>query len=140
MEILALSVLSVNFKLHLCLFYCPPSSTSAIKFCHLRTYLRPIDAGHLSNVVFLGDFSINFDNHSHPLYSNLCSITSLFSLTHAVVGPTHVHHDGSTSTVDLGFVPDTSLVNSCNCPTLTIMESLWNLIGSLKKLQRLRAG
>ena len=25
-----------------------------------------------------------------------------------------MHHDGSTSTIDLVFVPDTSLVNSCN--------------------------
>jgi len=47
----------------------------------------------------------------HPLYSSLCSI---FSLTQVVAGPTHVHHDGSTSTIDLVFVPDPSLVNSCN--------------------------
>jgi len=54
----------------------------------------------------LGDFSVHFDNHSHPLYSNLSSISSLFSLTQVVVGPTQVHHDGSTSTIDLVFVPD----------------------------------
>ena len=37
-----------------------------------------------------------------------------YSLTQVVVGPTHVHHDSSTSTIDLAFVPDPSLVNSCN--------------------------
>jgi len=78
------------------------------------TYLQPIDAGHLSNFTFLGDFNINIGNHSHPLYSNLCSITSLFILTQVVVGPRHVHHDGSTYIIDLVFVPDTSLVNSCS--------------------------
>ena len=52
LEILALSVLSVNFKLHLCLFYCPPSSTSAIKFCHLRTYRQPVDAGIFQMLCF----------------------------------------------------------------------------------------
>jgi len=31
-----------------------------------------------------------------------------------VVGPTRVHHDGSTSEIDLVIVPDPSLVNSCN--------------------------
>ena len=66
--------------------------------------------------LILGDFNIpvNFDNHSHPLYSNLCSISSLFSLSQVAVGPTNVPHDCSTSTIDLVFVPDTSLVNSCS--------------------------
>ena len=77
---------------------------------NLCTYLQSIVAGHLSNLCFLGDFN----SCSHPLYSNLCSITLLFSLTQVVVGPTHVHHDGSTSTIDLVFVPDTSLVNNCS--------------------------
>ncbi len=58
LEVLTLSILSVNFKLHLCLFYPPPSSTCAI-FDNLCTYLQSIDAGHLSNFVFLGDFNIN---------------------------------------------------------------------------------
>jgi len=48
------------------------------------------------------------------LNNNLCSITSLYSLIHVVAGPSHVHHDGSTSTIDLVIVPDPSLVNSCN--------------------------
>ncbi len=65
--------------------------------------------------MLLGDFNIlNFDNPSHPLYSNVCSITSLYCLTQVVVGPTHVHHDGSTSTIDLVFVRNPSMVNSCN--------------------------
>ena len=71
----------------------------------------------------------------HPLYSSLCSI---FSLTQVVAGPTHVHHDGSTSTIDLVFVPDPSLVNSCNTiPPLSnsdhdgiVMELIHTLIGT----------
>jgi len=31
-----------------------------------------------------------------------------------VVSPTHVHHDGSTSIIDVVIVSDPSLVNSCN--------------------------
>jgi len=37
-----------------------------------------------------------------------------YSLSQVVVGHTHVPHDGSTSTIDQAFVPDPSLVNSCN--------------------------
>ncbi len=94
LEVVTLFVLSVNFKLHVCLFYRPPSSACAI-FEYLCTYPQSIDAGPLSNFVFLGDFNVNYDNPSHPLYSNLCSITSLYCLTQVVAGPTHVHHDGS---------------------------------------------
>ena len=60
------------------------------------------------------EFNINFDNHSHPLYFNINFVLNylLFSLTQVVVGPTHVHHDSSISTIDLVFAPDTFLVNS----------------------------
>jgi len=66
------------------------------------------------------------------LYSLYSSIISLYAL---VGGPTHVHHGGSTSTIDLVFVPDPSLMTAAqlflHCPAQTIMESLWKLTGSL---------
>ena len=43
LEIITLSVLSVNFKLHLHFIYCPSSSVCDI-FDNLCTYLQSIDA------------------------------------------------------------------------------------------------
>jgi len=87
--------------------------------------------------VFLGDFKVSFNNHSHLLYSNfVLNYLIVQDLTQVMVGPRNAHHDGSTYTIDLVFVPDPSLVNSCKTiPPLSnsdLMESLWNLIGSLK--------
>lgn len=46
LELLALSILCVNFKVHLCLFYRPPSSNALI-FDTLLNYLESINAGQL---------------------------------------------------------------------------------------------
>ena len=112
LEIITLSVLSVNFKLHLHLFTVP----QVLYVIFLIIFVLTFSLLMLVISLILGDFNIpvNFDNHSHPLYSNLCSISSLFSLSQVAVGPTNVPHDCSTSTIDLVFVPDTSLVNSCS--------------------------
>ena len=144
LEILTLSALSVNFKLlHPRFILLSPKSTCAI-FDNLCTNLQPVDAGHLSIFVFLGDFNINFDNLLHPLYSKLCSTTSSFSLTQVVVGPTLVHHDDSTCTIDLVFVPDTSLVNSCSTIPPLSNSAHHGIVMELnrkpKNLQSLRAG
>ena len=50
---------------------------------------------------------------SHPMYSNLCSIASLFCLTQVVSGPTHKHHNGSTSTIDLIFLSEPTSLQIC---------------------------
>jgi len=64
--------------------------------------------------VFLGDFKVHFSNHSHLLYSNfVLNYLIVQDLTQVMVGPRNAHHDGSTYTMDLVFVPDLSLVNSC---------------------------
>ena len=104
LEALTLCNFCNNFKVHLCLFYRPPSSASIV-FDNFCTYLDSIQAGRLSNFVLLGDFNVNYDNMSHPLYFNLCSIASLYCLTQVVTGPTHEHHNGYTSTIDLVFLP-----------------------------------
>ena len=59
-------------------------------------------------------FNFNFDNPCHPMYSNLCTITTLYCLSQSVTGPTHVHHDSSESTIDLVFVSEPSLLNTCD--------------------------
>ena len=134
LELLPLSLSSHNFKLHLCLFYRPPSSPSTI-FDTLFTYFQSIDAGHFSNFIFVGDFNVNFDNPSHPLYSNLCNVMSLFSLSQSVVGPTHVQNNTS-STIDLVFVSNPSLVSECSTiPPLSNSDHLGILLDLKKKLK-----
>ena len=95
------------------LFYRPPSSTSFI-FDTLSSYLDSIDICNLNNLILLGDFNVNIDNPHHPMYTNLCSITTLYCLHHKVTGPTHVHHDGTKSTIDLVFVSEPSLMDACD--------------------------
>ena len=63
--------------------------------------------------LFLGDFNVNFDNPCHPMYSNLCTITTLYALHQVVTEPTHIHHDGSECTIELVFVSEPSLLNTC---------------------------
>ena len=112
LELLALSILCINFKVHLCLFYRPPSSNALI-FDDLLNYLESINAGQLSNFILLGDFNVNNVNTSNPMYYNLCTLPSLYCLTQAVTGPTNEHHDGSTSTIDLVFMSEPSTLQSC---------------------------
>ena len=67
LEVLTLSVLFDNYKIYLCLFYRPPSSASSI-FDTLFSYLECIDTCKLNNFVLLGDFNVNYDNSSHPVF------------------------------------------------------------------------
>ena len=50
---------------------------------------------------------------SHPLYSTLQSVVSLYSLSQHITGPTHVQQDGSSSTIDLLFTNEELLVHKC---------------------------
>jgi endonuclease/exonuclease/phosphatase family metal-dependent hydrolase len=93
-------------------FYRPPNSHSSI-FDTLFSYLDSINVRTRNNFVLLGDFNVNFDNPYHPMFCHLCTITNLYCLNQSVAEPTHVHHDGSESTIDLVFVSDPSLLNSC---------------------------
>ena len=60
-----------------------------------------------------GDFNVNFVNPSHPLYSKLCNIMSTYCLTQIVTECTHVHHNGSTSIIDLVFLSNPASLLSC---------------------------
>ena len=112
LELMSLSVNVHHKPFHVCLFYRPPSADVHI-FDHLCSYLQSIDAIHFSNFVCLGDFNVNFDDVSHPLFFNLFNFSSMFCLSQIVTGPSHSHHNGSTSTIDLVFVSDSTNVHSC---------------------------
>ena len=117
-----------NFKIHLCLFYRPPSSTQFI--CDtLFSYLESIGACYFS------DFNINYDNPSHPMFSNLCTISSLYCLTQVVTGPTHVHHDDSKSTIDLVFVSEPSSLNRCDTVAPLSNSDHWGILIDFSKKQ-----
>ena len=114
-------------------FYRPPSSTFSI-FDTFYSYLEAINACQLNNFVLLGDFNVNFDNPSHPMYSNLCIFTTLYCLNQVVSGPTHVHHHGSKSTINLVFVSESSLLNRCDTvPPLSNSDHYGILIELSKK-------
>ena len=112
LELLTLSVRFNNFKVNLCLFYRPPSSGTYI-FDSLVSYFESICVGSLSNFIFLGDFNVNFTDMSHPLHHTLQSIMTLYSMSQHVSSPTHTHHSGSNSTIDLLFTSEDSLLHKC---------------------------
>ena len=72
-----------------------------------------ICANNFHNFILLGDFNVNFDNVSHPLYSDLCDLSTMLNMYQVVVGPTHTHHNGLHSTIDLVFVSNHIKVGSC---------------------------
>ena len=112
LELMSFSVNVNNTVLHVCVFYRPPSSDMFIFDC-LCSYFQSLDVIHFSNFVCLGDFNVNIDNVTHPLFSNLFNFSSMFGLSRTVTGPTHSYHNGSVSTIDLVFVPDTTSVHKC---------------------------
>ena len=79
-------------------------------------------------------FLVNFDNPYHPMFSNLYTIINLYCLDQSVVGPTHVHHDGTDSTIDLVFLSEPSLLNSCDTvPLLSNSDHMGVLIDLSQK-------
>ena len=77
LDILTLSVLFNSFKVYLCIFFRPPSSSSS-NFDNLFSYLDFIKVCSRNNFVLSGDFNVNFDNPCHPMYSSLCNLTTLY--------------------------------------------------------------
>ena len=82
-------------------FYRPPSADVHI-FDHLCSYLQSIDAIHFPILFVLV-----------TLMSILMMLLFLYGLSQIVTGPTHSHHSGSMSTIDLMFVSDNTNVHSC---------------------------
>ena len=112
LELISLSIHSDKVQFRICIFYRPPNSTRYI-FDTLCSYLVSICANNFHNFVLLGDFNVNFDDVSHPLYSDLCDLSTMLNMSQVVVGPTHIHHHGSCSTIDLVFISNHIKVSSC---------------------------
>ena len=92
-----------------------------------------MDIYKLKNFVLLGDFNVNYDNPSHPMFSNLCTISNLYCLNQVVSEPTHEHHDGSRSTIDLVFVSEPSLLNQCDTISPLSNSDHWGILMDLSK-------
>ena len=77
LEFLLFSVFHPQFsyKVHIGLFYRPPSSLS-VSMDLLYNTLQDANICCFSNFVLLGDFNINYNNHSHSYFNQLCNLTA----------------------------------------------------------------
>ena len=97
LEFMLLSIVHLNFsyKVHIGLFYHPPNSPpNTLDLLH--TCLQDININTFSNVLLWGDFNVNVNNSSHPLFSDLCNILHSFSLVQVVPEDTHTSPSGNT--------------------------------------------
>ncbi len=101
--IISVSNHASSCKYHVGLFYRPPSS-GVQSLESLYSYLGSLDSSYFSNFVLVGDFNIDFYNHSHFLYSRLTGILHSFSLHQVVEDHTHISPTGNTSLIDLALV------------------------------------
>ena len=62
----------------------------------------------------LGDFNVDFNNCNHPFYPHLTSISQYFVLKQVMTGHTHESPSGSKSLIDLVFMSNPSVLESCN--------------------------
>ena len=99
-------------KLHLALFYRPPSSSCSI-FDDLQLCLEELSAITLHHFVLLGDFNVDYLKPSHPLFTHLHSIATYFFLEQVVSSPTHFSHTGNPSLIDLVFISCPDKLLSC---------------------------
>ena len=111
LELLTVVVNKESTRACISLFYRPPSSSAHI-LDTLCTYLESLSVPQFSNFVLLGDFNINFCTQSNStLFTKL---ESFFALQQVVTEPTHVHHNGTSSLIDLVFVSNLALFRSCH--------------------------
>ena len=111
-ELLAVSISINRHNICLSVAYRPPSSPAHFfdvffeAICELHTY-------KYSNVIFVGDFNVNFFNvHSLYFYKLQC-IMSSFLFSQMVQVPTHINPSGFDSLLDLVLVSDSDRVSSC---------------------------
>ena len=94
------------------LFYHPPSSSVEVLYS-LHSYLESINIPQFSSFVLIGDFNINFLDRTHPSFSSLCSILSIFGLTQVVDDQTHIHQGNCHSLIDLVLMSAPLSLSSC---------------------------
>lgn len=114
LELLSIVISNGSCKVCISLFYRPPSSSPLI-LDSLCTYIESLNIHQYSNYILLGDFNVNFFSHDNSiLFCKLKSLSNLFSVQQIVTEPTHIHHNGSASLIDLIFVSNNVLTNFCN--------------------------
>ena len=94
-------------------FYRPPSSLASVLDDFAHALIETIDIHQNANVVVVGDFNIDVSSTSHPLNHKLSCMMSTYALSQMVSGHTRVHHSGTSSTIDLLFTSNPSLINDC---------------------------
>ena len=105
LELLSVVIQHNTIPTRICVsvFYRPPSSPASV-LDELCTYFETIDITQFANIVVVGDFNIDMSTSSHPLYHKLSTMMSTYSLSQVVSDYTHVHHNGTSSTIDLAIV------------------------------------
>ena len=113
-ELLSIVIQHNSMPARVCLsvFYRSPSSAPETLDV-VCDYFNSIDSAQYTNFVFIGDFNIDMSTCSHPQFHKLNNIMSTYNLSQMVTEHTHVHHNGTKSTIDLLFVSDPHLVRSC---------------------------
>ena len=119
-------VLSDSFSGKFCisLFNCPPSHPVCI-FENLCTTLQMLDPASFSSFILLGDFSVNFLNTEHSLFSYVSDVLYSFSLTQVVPSHSHVSPNGNVSLIDLALLSDIKYLQFCTTvPPLSTSDHL----------------
>ena len=115
LELLIISISPQNSSCKVCvsLFYRPPSSNLEF-FDNLCLVLQSLNPSVYNSFVLLGDFNVNYFCTHSLLYKRLSDCLSPFSLCQVVSSATHRSSRGTTSLIDLAFVPNLSQVSSCS--------------------------
>ena len=109
-------------------FYRPPNFLATV-LDDLCTYFVTVDMTQFANFIVVGDFNTDMSSCSHPLFYKLSSAMSTHSLFQMVSDYTHVHHNGSTSTIDLLFTSNPQIISDCSTiPPLSNSDHLGLLI------------
>ena len=132
LEVLTLILQHNNVPTRLCVtvIYRPPSSAPSL-MDDLAEYLESINSAQFKNYIVIGDFNIDMSSTSHPMYNKLCSVMTTHCLSQMVHEYTHVSHSGTTSIIDLLFVSNRHLIDTCSTiPALSNSDHL-GLIASV---------
>ena len=100
LELLTVTIRVHSQCFHVSSFYRPPTSIN-----DLINTLSSLGPGFTSKTILVGDFNVNVGNSQAPLFHQVSSLTSIFSLNQIVSQPTHFSPSGSPSIIDLVFVP-----------------------------------
>ena len=105
----------LNISFCITVFYHLPNSQS-FTLDALCNFLSSLRIYRFSHFVLICDFNINMNNPDHPLYSKVCNIMEVFSLTQVVSECTHSSQSGNSSLIHLALV--SSPPQSVTCTTI----------------------